>query len=211
MEGKIREASGKGGARQIRRDAGLPAIVYGLDGHICLQVPSKKFHKLMKDKGKNTLIDLVIEGDSKKQRKVMVKEFQTHPLQDDWLHVDFLELDMNKKIKAHVPVILIGHSPGEKQGGMVNHAAHSLDIECLPGEIPGSIEVDLTKILLDQVLHVSDLTVSDKIHILNRPGDVVVSVYIDKVKAEATDEGEEEEVTAVDEDADAKVDSGEKK
>ncbi len=46
MEGKIREASGKGGARQVRRDAGLPAIVYGLEGNICLQVPSKKFHKL---------------------------------------------------------------------------------------------------------------------------------------------------------------------
>ena len=81
MEGKIREASGKGGARQVRRDAGLPAIVYGLKENICLQVPSKKFHKLIKEKGKNVLIDLEIEGDSKKQRKVMVKEFQI------WIYV----------------------------------------------------------------------------------------------------------------------------
>ncbi len=97
LEGKIRETRGKGGARQVRREAGLPAVIYGLDGNLSLQVPSKKFHKLIKDKGKNILIDLEIEGDSKKQRKVMVKEYQTHPLEDDWLHVDFLELDMNKK------------------------------------------------------------------------------------------------------------------
>jgi large subunit ribosomal protein L25 len=211
LEGKIRETRGKGGARQVRREAGLPAVIYGLDGNLSLQVPSKKFHKLIKDKGKNILIDLEIEGDSKKQRKVMVKEYQTHPLEDDWLHVDFLELDMNKKITAHVPVILIGHSPGEKQGGLVNHAAHSLDIECLPGDILSSIEVDMEKVEMDQVVHVSDLTVSDKVHILNRPGDVVVSVYVDKVKVEETEEVEEEEATAVDEDTAEKADDGDKK
>lgn len=211
LAGKIREASGKGGARQVRREAGLPGILYGLEDNICLQVPSKQFHKLMKEKGKNVLIDLAIEGDSKKQRKVMLKDFQAHPLQEDWLHVDFLELDMNKKIKAHVPVILIGHSPGEKQGGLVNHAAHTLHIECLPGDILNSIEVDMEKVALDQVVHVSDLTVSDKVQILNRPGDVVVSVYVEKGKVEATEEGEGEEGLAEAEGSEAKEDSGEKK
>ena len=210
LEGKVREANGKSGARQIRREAGLPGILYGLEENVCLQVSSKQFHKLMKEKGENVLIDLTIEGDSKKQRQVMLKDFQTHPLQEAWLHVDFLELDMNKKIKAHVPVRLIGHSPGEKLGGLVNHAAHSLDVECLPGDIPNVIEVDMEKVAMDQVLHVSDLIVPENIHILNRPGDVVVSVYVDKVKVDTIVEGEEEEATAEDADA-TKEDSVDKK
>ena len=215
LAGKIREASGKGGARKVRREAGLPGILYGQKENVCLQVSSKQFHKLIKEKGKNVLIDLAIEGDSQKQRKVMLKEFQAHPLEEEWLHVDFLELDMNKKIKAHVPVILIGHSPGEKLGGLVNHAAHTLDIECLPGDILASIEIDMEKVELDQVVHVSDLTVSDKVQILNRPGDVVVSVYVEKVKAEVTEEAEGEaegeEATTEAEGSEAKEDSGEKK
>ena len=212
LGGKIREANGKSGARQVRREAGLPGILYGLEENVCLQVSSKQFHKLIKEKGENVLIDLAIEGDSKKQRQVMLKDYQAHPLKEAWLHVDFLELDMNKKIKAHVPVLLLGHSPGEKLGGLVNHAAHSLDVECLPGDIPNAIEVDMEKVEMDQVVHVSDLTVSENIQILNRPGDVVVSVYIDKVKVEETEEAEEEETTAETEDADAaKEDSAEKK
>ncbi len=211
LAGKIRIPRGKGGARQVRREAGLPGILYGLEDNITLQVPSKQFHKLMKEKGKNILIDLTIEGDSKKERKVMLKDYQTHPLEEDWLHVDFLELDMNKKIKAHVPVILIGHSPGEKLGGLVNHAAHSLHIECLPGDILASIEIDMEKVEMDQVVHVSDLTVSDKVQILNRPGDVVVSVYVEKGPSDQAAEGEEGEGAEATEGTDEKEDSGDKK
>ncbi|MDA0691700.1 MAG: 50S ribosomal protein L25 [Nitrospinae bacterium] len=190
LNGQIRVQGSKSDARKIRREASLPAVLYGLKDNVSLKVNQKELGKVMEKHGHNVLIALTIEGDSTQQRQVIVKDYQRHPLQTDWLHVDFLEIDMHKKTRVLVPVKLVGHSPGEKQGGMVNHAIKEIEVECLPGDIPDVIEINMPDVKLGEVVHVSDLKLSDKLEIMGDPGNAVVSVYVEKVKEKATGEVE---------------------
>ena len=201
LKAKIREGRGKGANRRLRGEGLLPAVVYGGKANISLTVNPKELQKLIEQAGINSLIELVIEGDSEKKRVVVLKDHQQHPIRDGWHHADFLEVDMQKKIKFDVPIILEGHSPGEKLGGLVEHNLHTLAVKCLPGEIPEAIKVDMTQVQLDQVVHVSDLTVPDNLEVQNNPSESVVSVHEVKVKEEVPEE--EAVVEGVEEDAEA--------
>ena len=191
LNGKLRESGNKSAARKLRREEFLPGVLYGLKDNVPLKVNQKDFGKIMDKFGHNVLIGLTLEGDSVPKRQVILKDHQAHPLRKDWLHVDFLEIDMNKKTRVLVPVKLVGHSPAEKLGGLINHATKELEVECLPGDIPDAIEVDMVNIELGEVVHVRDLTVSDKIEIMSDPGNTVVGIYVEKVKEETPEEGEE--------------------
>ena len=201
LKAKIREGRGKGANRRLRGEGLLPAVVYGGKANISLTVNPKELQKLIEQAGINSLIELVIEGDSEKKRVVVLKDHQQHPIRDGWDHADFLEVDMQQKIKVDVPIILEGHSPGEKLGGLVEHNLHTLAVKCLPGEIPEAIKVDMTQVQLDQVVHVSDLTVPDNLEVQNNPSESVVSVHEVKVKEEVPEE--EAVVEGVEEDAEA--------
>ena len=190
LKGKIREGRGKGANRKLRSGGMLPAVVYGGKSNVSLMVNPKELKKLIEQAGINSLIDLAIEGDSEPKRVVVIKDHQQHPIRDGWEHADFLEVDMKQKIKVDVPIILDGHSPGEKLGGMVEHNLHTLSVKCLPGEIPESFQVDMTQVELDQVVHISDLTVPDHIEVLDNLSESVVSVHEVKIKEEAPAEEE---------------------
>jgi large subunit ribosomal protein L25 len=209
LTGKIREANGKSAARKLRTDECIPAVVYGLNDNVSLSVNPKELSKLIEAKGRNVLIELKVDGDKAENRNVVLQEFQTHPLKPGWVHIDFLEIDVTKKIKAKIPVVLIGVSPGEKQGGHVNHIIRALEIESLPKDIPEKIEVKMDEIELNQMIHVSDLNLGGSVSIINNPNDVVVNVHLEKVK-EAKIEGEEEAEGGAAAPADTKDDAGKK-
>jgi large subunit ribosomal protein L25 len=208
LTGKIREPNGKSAARKLRTDVCIPAVVYGLNDNVSLSVNPKELNKLIEAKGRNVLIELKVDGDKAETRNVVLQEFQTHPLKPGWVHIDFLEIDVTKKIKAKIPVILVGVSPGEKQGGHVNHIIRALEIESLPKDIPEKIEVEMGGVELNAMIQVSDLNLSESVSIVNSPSDVVVNVHLEKVKEEKP-EGEEEEVDAA-APADSKEDAGKK-
>ena len=190
LSGKIREKTGKVATKQVRRNGEIPAVLYGLKDNFSLSICPDDLSSIVKAKGKNALIDLDLEGD--KQRKVILKDYQSHPLKKLWVHVDFLEVDVTKAVKVSVNVNLVGKSAGEKMGGLVNQVIRSLHIECLPDDIPQSVDLDVTNVELGQVLHVSDLSVSEQIKILHRPNEAVVSVYLEKIKEEETPVDDEE-------------------
>jgi large subunit ribosomal protein L25 len=195
LSGKIREGRGKGANRRLRATGMLPAVVYGGKDSVSLTVDPKELRKLVQQEGINSLIELIIEGDSEPKRVVVIKDHQQHPIRPGWEHADFLEVDMKQAIRVDVPIILDGHSPGEKLGGMVEHNLHTLSVKCLPGEIPESIKVDMTQVQLDQVVHISDLVVGENIEILDHLSEAVVSVHEVKVKAETSEtETETDEV-----------------
>tara|TARA_Y100001960_G_C14656307_1_gene818512 strand:- start:383 stop:1054 length:672 start_codon:yes stop_codon:yes gene_type:complete len=198
LTAKIREANGKSAARKLRTDECIPAVVYGVNDNVNLSVNPKEVKKLIDAKGRNVLIELKVEGDSTGNRNVVLKEFQTHPLKSGWLHIDFLEIDVSKKIKVKVPIELIGISPGEKQGGHVNHIIRALEIESLPKDIPEKVEVQMGGVELNEMIRVSELSLDGSIAILNDPNDVVVNVHLEKVKEETVEveEGEEGEEAA---------------
>ena len=213
LTGKIREANGKSAARKLRTDECIPAIVYGINDNISLSVNPKEVKKLIDAKGRNVLIELKVEGDSADNRNVVLKEFQTHPLKPSWLHIDFLEIDVSKKIKVKVPIELIGVSPGEKQGGHVNHIIRALEIESLPQDIPEKVEVQMGEIELNEMIRVSELKLDGSLTIINNPNDVVVNVHLEKVKEETVEveEGEEGAETAAGETSEeTKEDPGKK-
>jgi len=198
LKGKIREANGKSAAKKLRTDECIPAVVYGVNDNVNLSVNPKEVKKLIDAKGRNVLIELKVEGDSAENRNVVLKEFQTHPLKPSWLHIDFLEIDISKKIKVKVPIELIGTSPGEKQGGHVNHIIRALEIESLPKDIPEKVEVQMGGVELNEMIRVSELNLEGSLTILNDPNDVVVNVHLEKVKEETVEveEGEEGEEAA---------------
>ena len=213
LTGKIREANGKSAARKLRTDECIPAIVYGVNNNISLSVNPKEVKKLIDTKGRNVLIELKVEGDSAENRNVVLKEFQTHPLKPSWLHIDFLEIDVSKKIKVKVPIELIGVSPGEKQGGHVNHIIRALEIESLPQDIPEKVEVQMGEVELNEMIRVSELKLDGSLTIINNPNDVVVNVHLEKVKEETVEveEGEEGAETAAGETSEeTKEDPGKK-
>ena len=193
---KIREKTGKSAARELRRNDEIPAVLYGLKDNLSLSVGSKEFTKVLADKGRSALIDLKVEGG--KQRKVILKETQTHPLKELCVHVDFLEVALDKAVKVSVPVNLVGQSPGEKLGGIVNHILKTLEVECLPTNIPQVFDVDMLGVELDQVVHVSDMQLPEGVKVLQRPAEAIVSVHLAKAEEEKPAEGEEEAVEGED-------------
>ena len=209
LSGKIREKTGKVATKEVRRNGEIPAVLYGLKDNLSFSVCADKLKDILTAKGQNALIDLNLEGN--KKRKVILKEFQSHPLKERWVHVDFLEVDVAKTVKVNVDVHLIGKSAGEKMGGLVNQVLKSIHVECLPVDIPQSVDLDVTAVELGQVLHVSDLSLPDKVKILHQPNEAIVSVHLEKVKEETTEDEElaegETEATA---DAAAKEDSDKK-
>jgi large subunit ribosomal protein L25 len=208
LTGKIREPNGKSAARKLRTDECIPAVVYGLNDNVSLSINPKELSKLIEAKGRNVLIELKVDGDKAENRNVVLQEFQTHPLKPGWVHIDFLEIDVTKKIKAKIPVILVGVSPGEKQGGHVNHIIRALEIESLPKDIPEKIEVEMSGVELNAMIQVSDLNLGESVSIVNSPSDVVVNVHLEKVKEEKTDDEEVAEGDAAP--ADSKEDAGKK-
>ena len=213
LSGKIREKTGKVATKEVRRNGEIPAVLYGLKDNLSFSVCPDNLKDILTAKGQNALIDLNLEGN--KKRKVILKEFQSHPLKERWVHVDFLEVDVTKTVKVSVNVHLIGKSAGEKMGGLVNQVLKSIHVECLPVDIPQSVDLDVTAVELGQVLHVSDLSLPDKVKILHQPNEVILSVHLEKVKEEETTEDEElaegeTEATAdaaTEEDSDKKDDS----
>ena len=189
LSGKIREKTGKVATKEVRRNGEIPAVLYGLKDNLSFSVCPDNLKDILIAKGQNALIDLNLEGN--KKRKVILKEFQSHPLKERWVHVDFLEVDVTKTVKVSVNVHLIGKSAGEKMGGLVNQVLKSIHVECLPVDIPQSVDLDVTAVELGQVLHVSDLSLPDKVKILNQPNEVVVSVYMPKVEEEKVADEEE--------------------
>ena len=189
LSGKIREKTGKVATKEVRRNGEIPAVLYGLKDNLSFSVCPDNLKDILTVKGQNALIDLNLGGN--KKRKVILKEFQSHPLKERWVHVDFLEVDVTKTVKVSVDVHLIGKSAGEKMGGLVNQVLKSVHVECLPVDIPQSFDLDVTAVELGQVLHVSDLSLPDKVKILHQPNEVILSVHLEKVKEEEKTEDEE--------------------
>lgn len=195
LAAKLREVTGKSATSKLRSAEAMPAVIYGLKDNVSVVVNPKELKKLLEVNGRNALIELNIDGDT--NRNVVLKDYQSHPLRSGWLHADFLEVDASKKIRVKVPVYLVGVSPGKKLGGMINHILHDLEVECTPRNIPEKIEVQMSTVQLDDVVHVSDLVVGEGVEIINDLSDAVVTVHVEKVKAEKTEDEEVEETATV--------------
>lgn len=149
--------SGSGKLKQMRREGWLPSVVYGRGVvNENLKVDAKTFAELMAHSSSdNILINLDIEGEG--SRSVFLKTIQHDPLTGHALHVDFLAVDDKTEITANIPVHLHGEAKGVKAGGVLEQYMHTLEIVCLPNDLPDSIEKDISFLDEGESLHIGEL------------------------------------------------------
>ncbi len=152
-----REARGSAAARRLRRAGRIPAIVYseGRPGEPVWLNAHDFGLMLQHHRGEHMLVNLELEG---VRRTVLLKEVQHHPLNSSVLHVDFYEVSMTRRIRVEVPLRLVGDPVGvTQQGGILDHLLRSVEIECLPGDIPEEITVDVSSLAVGHHLSVGDI------------------------------------------------------
>jgi len=162
LTAEIREGIGKEKAKKLRLQGLIPAIFYGPRSQtIPLVIQSKDLAKaLQTEAGENVLIDLDIRKGAKSDRKVvMLKDIQIDPLQRVTLHTDFYEVTMDEMVTVEVPVHLIGKPEGTKVGGILEQVRRVIEVQCFPGDIPKSIDVDVSALKIGDSIHVQDITV----------------------------------------------------
>ncbi len=195
LDVEIREGKGRGKANDLRDEGFVPAVVYG-EGKAAqpVKVSHKQLFQLLhQHRLENVVINLRFkDAKSKKDRPSLIKEIQYHPVKGDIIHVDFNEVSLTKVLKVNVPVAAKGDAAGVKQdGGVLEHILWEIEVECLPTDIPKSIEVDVSALKIGDSIHVKDLVVPANIKIVTPVDALVLSVAAPIQEEVAPVEGEE--------------------
>ena len=143
LKASERKGTGKGVARTLRRQGLIPAVLYGpATASIALTISAQDLEKVYEESGgENVILNLIIENGGTQSKTAMIKEVQTAPLTSQYLHIDFYEISLEKEITVKVQVEPIGKCKGAERGGLLQLIRYELDVSCLPGNIPGRIEV----------------------------------------------------------------------
>jgi large subunit ribosomal protein L25 len=185
-----RNTKGKNEARRLRAAGKIPAVLYGAQkagdapAPEPVSVDPKPFMRILHSKsGLNTLITLKLQGSA--DTRVLVKDVQLDPITHHPLHADFYRVNMDRKIQVTVPVLLKGESRGVKQdGGVLDFVHREIEVEVLPGNIPDSIEVDVTDLGIGDSVHVRDLAANAAWAPVSDPDMMIVHVVVIKVVEE---------------------------
>ena len=175
----------KNAARRVRAKGKIPAVVYGAaEPAVAIEVDPKQILKILhSDAGHNSIFDLEINGSTAKA-KAMIVDWQYEPIKGSLMHIDLKRIALDKPIRVEVPIQLVGVATGVKnQGGILDQVLRELEIECLPGDIPSHIDLDVTNLSFGDVLRVADLPHSDKLKFLT--DEEVAVAHVTAVKEEA--------------------------
>jgi large subunit ribosomal protein L25 len=178
----------KNAARRVRVSGKIPAVVYGAgQDAVAVTVDPRVITKILhSDSGHNTIFDLNVVGAA--IAKAMIVDWQHEPIKGKLLHIDLKRIAMDKMMRVSVPIQLIGIATGVKnQGGILEHVLREVEIECLPGDIPGHLDVDVSGLELHGAIHVSDLPHSGSIKFLGDENATVAHVTAVKEEAPAAD------------------------
>ena len=198
LEAQPREAGTKNRARRVRREGKIPGVVYGA-GKDALAVsvdPRHVLRILRSDSGHNTILDLALDGGER--TKAMIVDWQYEPIKGHLLHIDLKRIAMDKALRVSVPVVLQGVAEGVKtEGGILEQMLREVEIECLPGDIPSHIDVDISHLVFGKVLRVSDLPHNEKLKFLSDANQPVAHVTSVKEEVVATPEAVAADAAAV--------------
>ncbi len=195
IKANIRKNTGSSYAKFLRHENLIPAVLYGKRTESFLLTINLEEIKLLVKKGLNyqSLINLSIVQDNDIIKKtVMLKNVQVHPLNNFYFHIDFYEIDMDRKIKIKIPIEITGKSKGVERGGIVQIIRHEVECLCFPREIPNTIKIDVTDLDIGDSIHVNEIPLLDNLEIA--AGDVnftIVTISSGKTKEETKTELEE--------------------
>src|SRR5262245_48629313 len=167
LEATMRDSIGKNEARRTRASGRVPAVLYG-EGSGGKRVatpisvePRALLRILHSEAGANTLISLKLAGGG--DTRVLIKEYQLDPITHQLLHADFHRIAMDRVLQITVPITAKGEAPGVKQqGGILEYVHRSIEVECLPADIPENVEINIGELMLHQGVRVRDLPVNQK-------------------------------------------------
>jgi len=201
LNATVRKTTGNSPARELRRGGQVPAVLYGPQTEpVLLSVNIKELEQILK-KGNigSIILNLVIQNGEKFTKPAMIKEFQSHPVSGQFLHIDFYEIDMQRKINVMIPITTQGKSKGVEAGGLLQIVRREIEVFCMPGDIPETFEIDVTDLDIGDSVHVDEIPLGDNIELASDVNFTVVTVLSPKV--EAIPEEEEEEVLEGEEEA----------
>jgi large subunit ribosomal protein L25 len=171
--------SGKHFSRTLRKEEKVPAVVYGPKvKSSVLWLQEKELKKFMDRKFENSIFTLQSSDKGLNNLKVLKKQTAIHPLSRRPVHVDFYAIDLTKKLRVDVEVRFTGKAEGLKAGGVLNLVQRTVEVECLPTDIPAFIEVDISHLNVGNSLHVSDLKAPEKVTIVSRPEETLCTIVI---------------------------------
>jgi large subunit ribosomal protein L25 len=182
LEAQPRTPGNKNDARRVRRGGKIPGVLYGAGKNaLSLTLDPRQVTRILHSAtGHNTIFELALDGE---RTKAMIVDWQYEPIKGALLHIDLKRIAMDQKLKVNVPIVLRGEAAGVKQqGGILEQVLREVEIECLPGDIPSSIEAGVTELVFGKVLRVSDLPKSNKFELITDENQTVA--HITSVKEE---------------------------
>ena len=189
-----RATTGTRPIRRLRLEGVVPGVVYGKNMEpLSVSVNHRALTALVHSKaGEHALVTLHVDGDASWEKPVLVHALQYDPVSGHVIHVDFHAIVLTERLKVKVPIVLKGEAVGVKQeGGVLEHFLRDVEVECLPTEIPASVEFDISALKVGETVHVRDLAPSSNAKITSEPDGVIASVQMPKK------EKPEEEAAAV--------------
>ncbi len=198
LEARKRDSFGKGNTRALRRSGGLPAILYGRGQDVLpLELEENIFRLFLRAHGENVLINMEIAGHG--TETVMIREIQRDSaVKRILLHADFMRISLDEPVTAAVPVVLVGSSPGIREGGVLEFPLREVQLHCLPTLLPNELEVDISEMDINDMFHVGGLELAEEITVLDDAQTMIVAIsppriFEEEEAAEEAVEGEEVE------------------
>lgn len=196
LQADNREATGKNQVKKLRNEELVPGVIYAKNQeNVNVQFTARDFEKVLRQAGTSTIITLDINGENK---EVLIKDFQSHPYKNQFLHVDFQAIDQNQAIRVTVPVVLVNRDDMTEVTGVLVQNFDDVEVECLPKYIPQTADVDVKDMQIGDNKTIADLDIfaNDDITILGDEEEVVCSLQ--EVSEEEIDDEESEESSAAD-------------
>jgi len=185
---KKRDLHGSSNSRRLRKAGSLPGVIYG-DGEdaMAIQLGMHDFERLLHRHASETmLVDIEVEGEG--TVSALVKEVQHHPVTSELIHVDLQKVAADKPIQVEITLGIVGEAAGVNAGGVLDLVMHAIAVECLPGDLVDSLEVDVSEMEIGTILHVSDVKLGAKLKLLSDPEAIVASVAEPRVEEEPEEE-----------------------
>ena len=201
LEVQQRNAFGKQSARDLRKEGGVPAVLYGrAQDTVAIQLDARTFRQFLRTYGENVIINMEVSAGN--TETVIIKEIQRHPVDKQRLiHADFIRISLDEPVTSAVPVVLVGSPQGVQEGGVLEFPLRQVTLNCLPMQMPNEITIDVGHLDIGDAVHVSELTLNEEIDILDEPERIIATVSQPRIQledevTEAEDgEGEAEEAT----------------
>lgn len=173
LEAKKREKVKKEACKKYRKEGLIPAVMYGYKENVNVLIDYKIFNRMYHKLTRSTIVNLNIDG---KAHDVLIKDYDKDHLKDQFLHIDFYEIDTKKPIHVTIPLDFTGSAIGIREGGLLEKHIVSVDVECLSKDIVTHFDVSISELKIGESLHIRDLKLDKKYKVITNPEEVIVRI-----------------------------------